>query len=163
MGDRIKVPSMTPEGNSREEIGAIMDVIDSKEPWAEYFSKSGVLGVFQLNDFNQYYFSLVKDTIAPVFNKVITNLLKKKDFLALQLNHEFGNIDEKDYLDEEAKYLSEPQKLSIEKLKNEIEILYHFSNKILDSEELSEALDCSIDDAENALRLMLPELNKANA
>jgi hypothetical protein len=59
-------------------------------------------------------------------------------------------------------YLSEPQKIPIEKLKNEIEILYHFSNKILDSEELSEALGCSIDDAENALQLMLPELRKVN-
>jgi hypothetical protein len=74
MSDRIKVPIMTPEGNFREEIG--------------------VLGVFQLNDFNQYYFRMIKDTIAPVFNKVVTNLLKKKEFLALQLNHEFGNIDE---------------------------------------------------------------------
>ena len=80
MSDRIKVPIMTPEGNSREEIG--------------------VLGVFQLNDFNQYYFRMIRDNIAPVFNKVITNLLKKKEFLALQLNHEFGNIDEEDYFDE---------------------------------------------------------------
>jgi hypothetical protein len=36
MADKVKVPFANPDGSMGQEIGTLMDVTDSKEPWSEY-------------------------------------------------------------------------------------------------------------------------------
>jgi hypothetical protein len=103
-------------------------------------------------NFSTLYYSSFKGTVAPVFNKAITNLLNIRDHLALQLDLECGNISE-DYFDkEERKYLSETNKIPFDKLNKEVRLLYELSNVPLDAEDISEILNCSFDDAEIAVR-----------
>lgn len=36
MADKMKVPFADPNGSVSQEIGTLMEVTDSKEPWSEY-------------------------------------------------------------------------------------------------------------------------------
>lgn len=36
MADKMKIPIMNPDGSVGEEIGTMVEVTDSKEPWTEY-------------------------------------------------------------------------------------------------------------------------------
>jgi len=36
MADKMKVPFLNPDGSVSQEIGILMEVADSKEPWSEY-------------------------------------------------------------------------------------------------------------------------------
>lgn len=88
--------------------------------------------------------------IIPVFNKAVMNLLKVRDHLLLQLNLEYGNISEKDFEREESAYLRETEKIPLEKLQEEVRILLAAGSQ-LDALDISEILNCPIDDAEQAI------------
>jgi hypothetical protein len=124
--------------------------------------KDGNFTLISQYDLNHAYFSLFKERLTPVFNTVLTNLKKQKEHLALQLNFEFGNISEKEFNKQEEKYLSEPQDIPLQVLKQDINMLFAFSNVVMDAEEVSAAFDCPLDTAEEALQLLLFE-DKSNA
>jgi hypothetical protein len=124
--------------------------------------RDGNFALIRQNELDNFYLGLFKQKLTPIFHQVITNLKKQKEHLALQLNFEFGNISEVEFDKEEKKYLDEPKKIPIQELKQNIDILYTFSKVDMDSEEISEAFDCQIDTAEEALQLLLFE-DKPNA
>ena len=74
-----------------------------------------------------------------------------RNHLLLQLDLECGNISEEYFDKEEPKYLSEVEKIPLEKLKDEIKMLYGFTNLPFDSVDISEILNCSVDDAEKVI------------
>jgi hypothetical protein len=41
MADKVKVPLVNPDGTTSQEIGTLVEVIESKEPWSEYTLKDG--------------------------------------------------------------------------------------------------------------------------
>jgi hypothetical protein len=41
MADKVKVPYRNPDGSMSQEIGTLMAVTDSKEPWSEYTLEDG--------------------------------------------------------------------------------------------------------------------------
>jgi hypothetical protein len=108
-------------------------------------------------DLNNAYLNLFKRALTPTFNRVITNLMRQKEHLALQLNFEFGNISEVEYARQEEKYLIEEEDIPIQALKQHIDILFTLSDVVMDAEEVSEAFNCSVDTAEKALQKLLFE------
>jgi hypothetical protein len=104
------------------------------------------------NVLGNLYFNSFKKKIAPVINKAVRNLLNIRNRLLLQLDLECGNISEEYFEKEEPKSLTEIENVSFEKLKEEIGIILDFVRLPLDAEDLSEILNCSIDDAEKALK-----------
>jgi hypothetical protein len=128
--------------------------IDTSINWL-IAKKGGDFTIIRENDLNNMYLTIFKERLTPVFNKVINNLKKQKEHLALQLNFEFGNISEKEYDKQEEEYLCEPEEVPVQKLKQDINILFTFSGIVMDSEELSEAFNCQIGTAEKALQTLL--------
>jgi len=111
----------------------------------------GAVAIFPQDVLEKLCFNYFKEKITPVFTKSIKNLLKIRNYLLLQLDLECGNISE-DYFDkEEPKYLSEIKEIPLEKLKEEIKLLFGFTNLPLDSADISEILNCPIDDAEKVI------------
>jgi hypothetical protein len=98
------------------------------------------------------YFNTFRNKVAPVFTKAIKNLLNIRNHLLLQLDLECGNISEDNFDKEESKYLSEVNKIPPEKLKEEINLLFNFTNLPFDSVDISEILNCSVDDVESAIK-----------
>lgn len=41
MADKVKVPLMNPDGSVVQEMGTLIEVKDSKEPWSEYTLEDG--------------------------------------------------------------------------------------------------------------------------
>jgi hypothetical protein len=41
MADKMKVPFANPDGTVSQEIGTLMEVTDSREPWSEYILADG--------------------------------------------------------------------------------------------------------------------------
>jgi hypothetical protein len=41
MADKVKVPLMNPDGTTSQEIGTLVEVTESKEPWSEYTLEDG--------------------------------------------------------------------------------------------------------------------------
>jgi hypothetical protein len=121
------------------------------------FKKDGDFTLIREYELNNAYFNMFQRKLAPVFNKVITNLKKQKEHLALQLNFEFGNMPEEEYNKQEEKYLVDVEDVSTQELKQAIDILFSFSNVAMDSEEISEAFNCRLDTAEEALQKFLFE------
>lgn len=112
----------------------------------------GVAMVIPQNILGNFYFDSFRNLFTPVFSKTVRNLLNIRNHLLLQLDLECGNISEEYFDKEESKYLTEIENIPFEKLQEEIKMLFAFSNLPLDSEDISEMLNCSVDDAENALR-----------
>jgi hypothetical protein len=103
------------------------------------------------NAIGNLYFDFFRKKVSPIFSKTIKNLMNIRNHLLLQLDLECGNISE-DYFDkEEQKYLSDAETISLEKLKEEVKLLFNFTNLPLDSEDISEMLNCPINEAEKAL------------
>jgi len=115
------------------------------------------------NVLGNLYFNSFKKKTSPIFSKVLKNMLNIRDHLLLQLDLECGNISEEYFDKEEAKYLTEPENIPFEKLKEEVEMLFTFTDLPLDSEDISEILNCSIEDAEKALKNNLMRLEHASA
>ena len=103
------------------------------------------------NDLKDFYLYTIKKDIAPVFNKVVKNLINIRNHLLLQLDLECGNITEEYFDKEESNYLMETENIPFEQLKKEINILLSMTNIPIDSEEISEILNCSINDAEKII------------
>jgi hypothetical protein len=117
----------------------------------------GTVVVIPQNVLGNLYFDFFREKIAPVFNKAIGNLLNIRNHLLLQLDLECGNISDECFDKEEPKYLTEIEKIPFEKLKEEIRILFCFTHLPLDSEDISEIINCSVDDAEKALTNYITE------
>jgi len=122
------------------------------------YRSDGAAAVISQNVFENLHFSYFKEKVAPVFTKSIRNLLRIRSHLLLQLDFECGNISEEYFDKEEPKYLSEIEKIPFEKLKEEVKVLFSFTNLPFDSGDISEILNCSVDDAEKALRYYLDEV-----
>jgi hypothetical protein len=41
MADKMKLPFVNPDGSTSQEIGTVLNVTDSKEPWSEYTLEDG--------------------------------------------------------------------------------------------------------------------------
>jgi hypothetical protein len=41
MADKMTVPLINPDGSSSQEIGTLMEITESKEPWSEYTLENG--------------------------------------------------------------------------------------------------------------------------
>jgi hypothetical protein len=112
----------------------------------------GAVVVIPQNILGNFFFNSFKEKVAPVFNKAFGNLLNIRNHILLQLDLECGNISEEYFDKEESKYLTEIEKPSFENLKEEVKILFDFTKLPLDSEDISEILNCPVDDAEKALK-----------
>jgi hypothetical protein len=110
------------------------------------------MSVIPQNVPENFYFNSFREKVAPVVNKAVENLMNIRNHLLLQLDLECGNISEEYFDKEEPKYLSEMEQIPFEKLKEEVKVLFDFTSLPLDSEDISEILNCSIDDAEKALK-----------
>jgi Fic family protein len=121
--------------------------------------KNGCFTLVQERDLNSAYLNFFKKTLTPTFNKVITNLIRQKEHLALQLNFEFGNMSEDEYNRQEEAYLVEEEDIPIQKLKQHIDILFALSDVVMDAEEIAEAFNCPVNTAEEALQKLLFEDN----
>jgi hypothetical protein len=89
--------------------------------------------------------------LIPVFKKAIKNFLNTRKHLALQLDFECKNISEEYFLEEQDKCLFESEKIPFDELKEEVDLLFRYSDIALDAEEVSNILNCPIDDAEKAI------------
>jgi hypothetical protein len=118
----------------------------------------GAVAVVPQNVLGNLYFNTFREKITPVFKKAVENLLNIRNHLLLQLDFECGNISEEYFDKEESKYLTETEKISFEKLKEETQMLFGFTNLPLDSEDISEILNCPINDAEKVLKNYLGEV-----
>jgi hypothetical protein len=145
MAEKMKVPFVIPDSPASQEIGTFIEEADSKT-------------VIPQDVLENFYFNAFKEKITPVFTKTISNLLRIRNHLLIQLDLECGNISEEYFDKEEPKYLSEIEKIPLEKLKEEVKVLFSFTNLPFDSGDISEILNCSVDDAEKALRNYLDEV-----
>ena len=41
MADKMMIPFTNPDGSVSQEIGTLMEITDSKEPWSEYMLEDG--------------------------------------------------------------------------------------------------------------------------
>lgn len=140
--------------NNSEEL-SYFPAIDGEVSYLAYSlvcRNDGTVVLISQNIVRNLYFNSFRNKISPVFNKALKNMMNIRNHLLLQLDLECGNISEEYFDNEEAKYLTESENISLEKLKEEIEILYNFTDLPLNPEEISEILNCSVDDAENALK-----------
>lgn len=110
----------------------------------------------KFEDFNRQYFEMIKDKLSPLLNTVISNLLRSRDYLGLQLNLEFGNISNDQYEQLELDFLKEPVQIEATTLKNDLDILMRLSNKVFNAEEISTMFNCPLETAENAIGLLIP-------
>jgi len=147
MAEKMKVPFVIPDTDSSvsQEIGTLMEVADLK-------------AVIPQDVLENFYFNGFREKITPVFTKTIGNLLRIRNHLLMQLDFECGNISEEYFDKEELRYLSETEKIPLEKLKEEVKVLFSFTNLSFDSGDISEILNCSVDDAEKVLRYYLDEV-----
>jgi hypothetical protein len=106
-------------------------------------------------DIDLMYYQRVKDILSPILNTVISNLIRSRDFLGLQLNFEFGNITTEQYEQLELDFITEPQEISPSELKKDVDILMRLSNKVFNAEEISTMFNCSFNAAEKAINLIL--------
>ena len=122
------------------------------------YRSDGATAIISRSVLDNLYLDYFKKKITPVFAKAIRNLLNIRNHLSLQLDLECENISE-DYFDkEEPKYLSEVEKIPLEKLKEEIKVLFGFTNLPFDSEDISEILNCTVDDAEKIIHQYINEV-----
>jgi hypothetical protein len=98
--------------------------------------------------------------LSPLFNKVITHLIEKKEHLALQLNYEFGNLTEEEFNSQEERYLKEPEVIEKKTLAKNIQMLFNFTGRAFDAIELSEMFNCEVQSAEESIQLLLFDEDK---
>jgi hypothetical protein len=97
----------------------------------------------------------MEDKLIMLLSKTIINLLNRCNHLSLQLDFECGNIS-KDYFDkEEPKYLLQAENITHEELIEDIKILFDFTKLPLDSNDISKILNCSVDEAEKVINIIL--------
>lgn len=140
--------------------------IDNRESSYLYFSlvcrNDGAVAVIPQSVLGTLYFNSFKEKTSPIFSKALKNMQNICNHLRLQLDLEYGNISEEYFDVEETKYLTEAENIPFEKLKEEVNMLLTFTDLPLDSEDISEILNCSIEDAEKALRSVLKRLEYAS-
>ena len=132
--------------SSNQPIETLMEMTEPKKPWCDDAEV-----IFPHNDPENLYSDYLKEKIAPIFTKIIKNLLNTRNHLLLQLNLECGIISEEYFDKEEPKYLSEVKKIPLEELEKEIKLLFSLTNLPFDSADISEILNCPVDDAEKVI------------
>jgi len=136
-------------------------VVGGEIPYLSYLvicRSDGAVAAIPHDAIGNLYFNTFREKITPVFSKTIKNLLNIRNHLLLQLDLECGNISEEYFDKEEPKYLSEVEKIPLEKLEEEIKVLFSFTNLPFDSADISEILNCSVDDTEKVLKYYLDEV-----
>jgi hypothetical protein len=101
-------------------------------------------------------FSMVRkgqDTV--LLNKVISNLLKNREFLGYQLDFECGTITEEEFNKIVDYYLKPNEKCDLIEIKKQILNLMHLTDRSFTSDELSVMLNCDIDQVEEILKGVL--------
>jgi len=137
----------------REEISYLSYVVVCRSDGVATVIHQDVLGDLSFNHFRR--------KVAPVFTKTVNNLLNIRNHLLLQLDLECGNISEEYFDKEEPKYLSEFEKIPPEKLKEEINILFGFTNLPFDSVDISEILNCSVHAQVSVTSMRCPDIYSA--
>jgi len=135
----------------------LFSVVGGEIPYINYVvicRSDGAVATIPHDVLGNLYFNTFKEKMTPVFTKSIRNLLNIRNHLLLQLDLECGNITEEYFDREEPKYLTEVKKIPLKKLKEEIKLLYSFTNLPFDSRDISEILNCSIDDVEKVLEIL---------
>jgi hypothetical protein len=117
-----------------------------------FLRSDGTAMVIPQRAFGNLYLDHFTKKVAPVFNKAVRNLMNIRDYLLLQLDLEYGNISEEYFDKEEKKYLSEAENIPDDELSKEVNLLFGLLNLPLDAEDISEILNCPIDNAEKALK-----------
>lgn len=108
-----------------------------------------------LEQFNQWNIDRLNDMIRPVLCEAISNLIKSREYLGLQLSFEFGNIDEKEFEQLEKEYLTEQIDICQDELKEHVDMIIQLTNRVYNSEEISTMFNCSIDTSEAVLNTMV--------
>jgi hypothetical protein len=108
-----------------------------------------------LPEFKMWYFQKALKPVATLANTVISNLLKERDYLGLQLDLAFENISEDDFLAQEKTYYLQKLDNKLEDLKGKIKMLFGLSNRAYDAEELSVMFNCDVSEAEQAIEALL--------
>jgi hypothetical protein len=111
----------------------------------------------QHNIYTAISVELIKKEVVPVFNNVISNLLRENKHLLLQRNYKYGNLKKKEFEVKQKEYLIEPKNIPIKLLKRQCSLLHYFSNMVMDAEELSVVFNCSIENAEKSIQMLLHE------
>jgi hypothetical protein len=122
------------------------------------YRNDGLSMTISQNILSGLYFDSFRKRIAPVFTKAVKNLLNIRDHLLLQLDLECGNISEEYFDKKESQYLTDVEKTPPDVLKQQVRVLLGFTNLVLDSEDISEILNCSVDDAEKVIKNYLDEV-----
>jgi len=101
--------------------------------------------------------SYAKAPIQSLVSGVIGSLLHNYEFLGHQMNLQVGNISESDFATISLQYKNNQEHPDVKRLKQEIDLLYSITGAVYTSDQLSLMLGCSIDEAEEALELLLAE------
>lgn len=104
---------------------------------------------------NKLYYDRIQERLSPMLNKVISNLIKSREFLGLQLNLEFGNINQNEYEQLETEFLTEPIDIPIYELSEDVHALMQLTNRVFNAEEISTMFNCPIESAEKAIDKIL--------
>ncbi|MDR1256669.1 MAG: hypothetical protein LBJ86_02870, partial [Spirochaetaceae bacterium] len=124
MADRIKVPFTNTDGLINEEIETLIKASDSDLGCDVIYRSDDDAVTIPRDVLGEWYFNSFRKKVAPVFNKAVKNLLNIRNHLLLQLDLECGNISEEYFDKEESNYLTETGKISFEKLREEVKILF---------------------------------------
>jgi len=95
------------------------------------------------------------DRVTPVMSMAVNNLLRNRDYLGLQLNFEFGNIPEPQFLEEEKQYLVPAGSHDTTDLVNQAKLLSRVTRRVYNEDELSVIMNCSLEDAAKTLEEMI--------
>lgn len=112
--------------------------------------------------FHEQYYRASLPKISPVVKKVINNLFHERDYLALQLDYEFGNLTEEEFTKEEANYLTETVSEDENLLFDQMNLLFDISESVFDAEQISVAFNCSIDVAQKLITRFVKVLEIGN-
>jgi hypothetical protein len=88
------------------------------------------------------------DMCREAYDRALHGLLRSRDFLGLQLDHAWGNIDDQQFEESAGEYLDERDQPITETEKRAVSLLLQESQVPLDTETLSEAFGCRLSDVE---------------
>ncbi len=104
------------------------------------------------SEFQEKLQNYMESIYQPTIKRAFETLLNKIDFLGLQLNFEYGNLDE-DYFNQEAKnyIIKKNNDYEIETLCKEIEALEKISGIKFDLDVLSDIFKCKVQQINKAI------------
>ena len=95
-----------------------------------------------------------------VFDEVVCGLLKNRDFLGLQLDRAWGNLSDEDFNSfvEEKGYLADPRVVNEAELIDKVLTLLSATSCRIDSDVVSIAFGCTLEQSERALSIAAAEM-----